>query len=277
MQDIIKNLHQSCRSGSNFEGKQKFPSGKTLEETLTVDGLSLWNVISPTLSINYVSKCLAGEKVSPFILQRISLSKHKLKAMAFDMILPFIGNNNGCIKWPNEPVFLFLGFSQYIYREVLQPIAVRMSNGEDIKAISLHDSLQNKKYNTSIQKNEFQSIWQHLGHDVRLKTVLLQKKFNSILFEIKSSNNLAQIIKDQDTPLWAQMENIFNWLFEAFIPRMLPQIAIARHIFEKHCPALIISPDVNDPRIRIYCLLAQQFKISTLEVQFGGFYDFRWY
>ena len=269
MHDTKENFHNAAYL-VKFWGRQQLPSGKTLEEALTINGLSFWDVISPTLALGHVAKISSDGDVSPSISQRLSLFRRKSKTLALNMVLPFVGNTNGCIKWPSEPVFLLLGFSHYIYREILRPIATRISNRKDIKAIALHDSLRNEKHHTSAHANEFQSIWQHWGRDVHLKAGSLQKAYKSVLREIQSSNGLSQIIKDQNT---TQMRNTFDWLLEAFLPRMLNQVAVAMHIFENHRPVLIISPDVNDPRTRIYCLLARLFNVPTLEVQFGGFYD----
>lgn len=277
MHDTKENFHRAAELVKHW-GKQKLPSGKTLEEALTINGLSFWDVISPTLALGRVAKILSDGEVSPSISQSLSLFRHKSKTLALNMVLPFIGNTNGCIKWPSEPVFLFLGFSYYIYRETLQPIAARISNRKDIKAIALHDSLRNERHHKSAHANVFQSIWQHWGHDARSKADSLQKVYKTALHEIKSSNGLSQIIKDQDTFIWPQMSSTFDWLLEAFVPRMLKQSAVAMHILETHRPALIVSPDVNDPRTRIYCLLARQFNVPTLEVQFGfyGLNDIEW-
>jgi CDP-glycerol glycerophosphotransferase (TagB/SpsB family) len=46
-------------------------------------------------------------------------------------------------------------------------------------------------------------------------------------------------------------------------------LAIAKNILINNRPRLVISPDGADPRTRIYCLLARQLKIPSLEVQFG--------
>lgn len=276
MHDTKENFHRAADL-VKFWGKQKLPSGKTLEETLTINGLPLWDVISPTLALSHVSKILSEGDRYPSS-SRLSLWKHKSKTMALDMILPVIGNNNGCVKWPVEPVFLFLGFSYYIYRETLQPVAVRIKNRKDIKSIVLHDSLHDAKNHPSSGENESQSIWQHWGGDARSKADLFHKTYSSALHEIKSSNGLLQIIKDRDTSIWPQMEGTFGWLLEAFIPRMLKQAAVAAHIFERHSPALIVSPDVNDPRTRLYCLIGHQFNVPTLEIQFGfyGLNDIEW-
>jgi hypothetical protein len=65
------------------------------------------------------------------------------------------------------------------------------------------------------------------------------------------------------------MKHIFTWLFRIYLPLLLSQVAIARHILEQHRPILLISPDVADPRTRLYCLLGRQLGIPSLEIQFG--------
>jgi CDP-glycerol glycerophosphotransferase (TagB/SpsB family) len=50
------------------------------------------------------------------------------------------------------------------------------------------------------------------------------------------------------------------------------------HIIERHRPALLISPDVNDPRTRIFCLAGRLAGVRTLDIQFSfyGNNDIEW-
>jgi hypothetical protein len=77
---------------------------------------------------------------------------------------------------------------------------------------------------------------------------------------------------------WAGVRHAFDWLFGAYLPRLTTQAAVALHIMERHRPALLISPDVNDPRTRVFCLAGRLSGVRTLEVQFGfyGRNDIEW-
>ena len=86
---------------------------------------------------------------------------------------------------------------------------------------------------------------------------------------LRASNVLLNIIRDDDRCIWEQLENVFNRFFRAYLPLFVPQAVVAQHILENHRPALIISPDVADPRTRVYTLLCRQMGIPCLNVQFG--------
>jgi hypothetical protein len=180
--------------------------------------------------------------------------------------------------YPEKPSFLFLGFSAYMYRDILQPIAARLHRNEAIYPISLHDE-QRARMTASLEKVAgLQSIWQHWNGEVATHAHALSKALHTAIAEIHATGALPRIIQADGQSLWPQMRNAFNWLFRFHLPIVLPQVAIAWHILERHKPALIISPDVADPRTRIYCLLGHKANIPSLEIQFGpcGPEGFEW-
>lgn len=69
--------------------------------------------------------------------------------------------------------------------------------------------------------------------------------------------------------MWENLKNVFNRFFRADLPLLVPQAVVAKHILTTHRPALVISPDVADPRTRVYTLLCRKMGIPSLDVQFG--------
>ena len=80
---------------------------------------------------------------------------------------------------------------------------------------------------------------------------------------------MSTIIRDGDRCMWDRLEYVFNRFFRADLPLFVPQAVVAQHILKNHRPALVISPDVADPRTRVYTLLCRQMGIPCMEVQFG--------
>jgi hypothetical protein len=120
------------------------------------------------------------------------------------------------------------------------------------------------------QEDRFQSIWQHWDHKVETQSRALRHALRAAVAELHAREALPQIIRDHGEPIWPKMQETFDWFFRVYLPRFLPQVVIARHILEQHQPALVISPDVADPRTRLYCLLAPQLGIPSLQIQFGA-------
>jgi len=250
-------------------GRAQLPNGRTLSEMLTLQGLSLWDVVAPTLAMGSVYKVLRlstqqpsiGQKVRPYV----SWAKHKaLELFTIRQNLP------ESPQWPSGPVFLFLGFSPYIYRDVLQPVVAQLAERQEIRSVSLYDRDNLLATPHLAREDGFQSIWQHWKDDkVKAQARGLRRELKLAVTELRSTGTLAKIIRDGDKSLWPQMKDTFTWLFRVFLPRMLPQIAIAMHIIRKYCPRLTISPDAADPRTRIYCLLSRQLGIPSLNIQFG--------
>jgi len=248
-------------------GESELPNGKTLGSLFTYDSIPFWDIISASLAIYHVPKCLFLDKSSPFILQRISTY---LKRSGYEIInRKFCIARTECHDWPSKPVFLFLGFHPYLYRDTIQPIVRNMVDEERICPVSLYDYSSLEKHCQKIEGSLVQSIWQHWDSNVKAQTRSLQDLLKRSIKEIEEMEVLPQIIQNNGKSLWPQMKDTFDWLFIAYLPYLMKHFAIAKHILECHRPEAIISPDGSDPRSRLYCLLGRHLNIPTLDVQFG--------
>lgn len=266
MDDVVR-LFQHSASLAKTWGTRFLPSGKTLAETLTIQGLPLWEVIAPELVLYRVQKVIKSRQWATF-RQRI---RPYLSWVRYSILnLATIKRNcQGCIGWPPEPVFLFLGFNSYMYRDVLQPVVATLAAGKEIFPVILHDGWSPQTTAKLSLGVECQSIWQHWGDGVATLTRLLQQELKAAVTELETTGGLPEIFQDQERKYWPHMKATFTWLLRVCLPRLLPQAAIARHILEKHCPALIVSPDVADPRNRLYYYWGRLMGIPSLEIQFG--------
>jgi len=250
-------------------GQTRLSNGKNLSEMLTIRGLSLWDVVAVDLALYRVPEaltCIGIAKCTP--LQQIRPYLSWTKQSFLDFIIKQ-RNSSGDMELPPGLVFLFLGFSKYFYRDVLQPVVEYMARSKEIRTISLHNERHWWAAAPQDGWDGAQSIWQYWNAEVEAQAHGMRKELQTALAELKEMRALPQIIEDQDRSLWSQMQDIFIRFFRAYLPRLLSEVAIARHILEKYRPALVISPDVADPRTRIYCLLCLQIGIPSLEIQFG--------
>ena len=268
MNDTVRMLQHSASLVKAW-GKAQLPNGKTLAGLLTFEDISLWDISAVDLARLHVHKALSSDsRPHPFAQKfkpYLSMAKHS----ALNLLRRRQGLR-GCPDWPVEPVLLFLGFSAYIYRDVLQPVVTRLSRSKDIATVSLHGELRLHRTIPSDQEDRFQSIWQHWDHKVEARLRALRHALRATVAELHAIEALPQIIRDHGEPIWPKMQGIFDWFFRVYLSRLLPQVVIARHILERHQPALVISPDVADPRTRLYCLLARQLGIPSLQIQFGA-------
>lgn len=268
MDNAFKYLERSIGLVKTW-GQSPLPSGKTLTEGLKFQGLSLWEVILPTLALYYVPKALSSGLQPSSFMQHIrpylSLAKHTT--------LDFIKhkrNRQACQAWPAKPAVLFLGFSSYMYRDVLQPVVDRLAGNKAIETVTIHDEERARKTTSLLMDSvAVQSIWQHWDDEVKSQILVLRQELRAAIAELQSTNALSRIIQAEGESLWPQLQNAFNWLFRFHLPFLLPYVAVARHILKRHRPKLIISCDVADPSSRLYCLLGRQMDIPSLEIQFG--------
>jgi hypothetical protein len=251
-------------------GQSELSNGKTLSEALTINGFPLWEAIAVHLGRLDVPNTLWQKKQPSNFNQKIRPHLSWIKQSTLSRMLAR-KSSHACDQWTQKPTFLFLGFSDYIYRDVLQPIVKQMANHRNLQVICLNDSRRFKSKTLLGKNGEFQSIWQHWNDDVQESSHALHRSLKMVVAEIERKKDLPRIIQDQNKPLWPQLRGVFNWLFQVHLPLLIPNAAVAMHIIKKHRPALIISPDVADPRSHIYSLVGHQEGIPTLEVQMGDY------
>ena len=256
-------------------GNMVMDSGRTFTEELCLgQEISLWDVVSPSMTL-YRFPLLFSSGNSIHSLQdklKIRFRPYRgLLARFRDAIKFHKKTGNDCDGWPeNRQTILFLGFVPNFYRDVLSPVAESLAAKEEFNTVVIEEgSVLTQSSNTS-GDIEFQSVWNHWTPDTRetaekmlsrfkiLKTVLLNDKkyIDSLSESFQLSNPLS-------------FKNELIWLFWREFIRLIPLVAVARHILEKHRPSLIISADDADQRCRIYSLTAKAKGIPSLLVQQG--------
>jgi len=268
MVNITNETSQVFQDAANLVqswGNAMLNTGKTLRQTLTIQGVSLWDIIEVELTIYKVPEALRHNARSSSILRAIRPYFGRAKQEAINLVKGKL-STLGCASWPKEPAILFLGFSECFYSSVLAPVVDCVSRETSIRTIVLRDG-----YPKGVQegKDKDQYFYQHWDTEVKAYVALLKRELNVVRKELYVRSALPAIIRNQGKSLWPLMQDTFTWFFHQRIPQLLPQIAMAKHIFEIHRPALVVSPDLADPRTRIYYLLCQKFNIPSLDIQYG--------
>jgi len=265
MDDILTPLESSVGIVKRW-GVFKLPNGKTLAEQLTFQGFSFWEIMEPYLVLYDIPLALSGNVSKPSILKKLKPYISLAKRNYFNSKKVTQGKSKGK-ELLKEGAFLFLGFSEYMYRDVLHPVATHLAV-KKMTSLAIHDGTVGKSIIPS-ELVAYQSIWQHWDSSIKTDADALKKQMQDGIDELRAMNILPQIVNDGEMKLWPQMEAAFNWLFKFHMPLLVPQIALARHILKKHKPSLIFSAAPADTRARIYSLLARQLNIPVMEIQFG--------
>jgi len=267
MNDVVKQLERSAAIVKNL-GQSRLPNGNTLSEQLTFAGLSLWDVMAPVMALYYVPVGLSAQRPLS-LLQRLRPHVSLVKRRAINLIKRRKNKHESDADWPQEPKFLFMGFSGYMYRDVLLPVAENLAHSKWQESVTIHDEQHLSKAPTSTYLVRSHSIWEYWSQEVENETRLLNRLMRVAIAELETMLEFPRLIQAEDEAPWPKMKNAFNWLFHYHLPLLVPQVAIARHILKRYQPQLIISADVADPRARLYSLLGHQLHIPSLEIQFG--------
>jgi hypothetical protein len=265
--NVIDTLNYSASLVERL-GKSKLPNGKTLASTLTVDGIPFWDVFSAEFAHSHIPIVLASDASSKSIMHRIRPYLSLLKHMSHDFVF-HRHNTLGCSTWPTGQTVLCLGFTNQMYRDILQPVVARLAMRKDCHVVVLSDQHGLDVKLSSDENCKYQTVWQHWNEQVGKQVSILQGSLYQIEVNLKLSNALSDIIPDTERHLLTNFNNLFHWFFRVYLPLIVPQAVIARHILENHHPALVIASDTADSRTRVYSVLCRLMSIPCMDIQFG--------
>lgn len=266
MSNVIFELESSVSITKKW-GAFKLPNGKTLNEHFTLNDMPFWEIMSPYIALYEVPQVLSNAATKTTALSYFRPNIALVKRNVLNSIKSFKVKRNINNSWPDDSVFLFLGFSDYMYRDVLAPVAEYLINEKRGSCLILHDGFENQSLTSS--KINSQSIWKYKDKRIDVEIKYLQKQIKKAVKEFQEMNIYHEMINDGDYTLWPKIKDAFNWLFSFHFPLMAPQVVIASHLLKRYHISLIFSPDLPDPRVRVYALLSRQLNIPLFEVQFG--------
>jgi hypothetical protein len=248
-------------------GATTLPWGETLAEALTVDEVPFWEIFSTELAYRHLTTAVASvgplarvkQGLRPYLLRL----KHGIKAARARRTA------DGCSSWPAGKTVLCLGFTERMYRDVLEPVVERVITRNAFSAVVLVESAQSAKRSPSADACFYQTASQHWNVHTEDRLRHLKHALAHVERRFESSKALAGLQAGLDPSLSSALEQLFHLLFKGYIPLMAPQAVLARHILEKHRPAIVLSPDTADSRARVYTLLCGKLGIPCLDVQFG--------
>lgn len=263
MSDVIPTLQYSAQLVKAW-GKTSLYNGQTLAQAFTFKGLPLWEIFAPELAVWLIPRALSreGRRVSFWQNSRPFLVwiKHAMQAFAARFIV-----RCSSIQQPtNKPVCIFLGFSPYMYRDVLEPV-VSILETEGVRTLSLYDQQSLK----TTRKLFTRSIWQHVNQQVSNEIFTSRREFKTWLKSSGIVKDFANSVSLHNLELWQQNKDLFRSFLLIRLPELVAQSVIARNILKLYCPAIIVSSDVSDPRVRMYELIGRSLGIPSIEVQFG--------
>lgn len=259
-------FEQSLHESSNLVNRwgSSGPSGeRTLRELLTVDGISVWDVMAVELALYHIPNGLAERSGRRTLRQILTPYLRPLK-YAFWRSAPI--DTSDCGRWPSGITALFLGFTSYMARDVLQPVVDMLGRENGLAPVLLTANLTLSGEATA----STHSVHRHRsGETVRAARDFAKsiRRANSIL---TGDDRYRRIFEDEGRQLWPLIKDGVSQAFNVYAGFYLPDtVAIARHILMDHRPAVIVSIDVADPRTRIYTLLGRALGIPTVQVQSG--------
>lgn len=257
-------------------GETRLSSGKELRAELCLgQGISLWEVVASYMVLYRFPLLFSHNGSNRTFRERLKyyLRPYRgLMARFRDSVVSLPRRTSmACPKWPEGgQTVLFLGFVPTFYRDVLRPVAESLATRERIQVVVIGESQNPPVDVLANEKVRFQSLWEHWDNDTENLSKIMLRHLQTVQNIFFNRTQLEAAIQNMGENFGRfALTREFHWLFWREFKRLIPQIAVAKHILNTHRPALIISADDADQRCRIYSLLAREKGIPSLLVQQG--------
>lgn len=249
-------------------GNATLPNGKSVRNQLSVDGVSFWDAAEPLLAAFLFPKDLSRERpptvFDNYLMPYLRLFRNKARALK-----PFPRNDSGCAKWPSGRVCLFLGFSGYMYRDILEPIKKHFDETHEMDSVVLHDGGSFQKTAVKLSGAGVHSIWEHWDASLDSEEIDAGVKLNEAVKALKAEHLLSAFRPEESAAIAPKIEGTLRWLLIGYLASLIPYFLLARHILKAHRNSILVSCDQADPRTRLFCQVGRAYGIPCLEVQFG--------
>ncbi len=232
----------------------------------------MWSVASSVLAVSYIPGLVSksSRRISHLAkFKRIVVNEARKTKNTLNIYRARMSSSTvGCDSWPKDNTFLCLGFTHYVSRETLYPVATKLAMRSESSVVVMDDMFSAQNINVEDSDVIRQSVWQHWPLSINYDISKMRKTLKLAIIQLSEPSVLKKMVEVSGFQ-WSDVKHLFDWLFQAYLPRLLAYVAIAKHIVSCHRPTLIISPDVNNPLTRIFCLAGKLYGIKTLEIQFS--------
>ena len=241
-------------------GTIKLDNGETVTEFLSVDGVFLWNAITPVLAaFNLPSAAYLHPSFNSRakLYARAYLAETKYRLIIQKKIIE--ARRNAQKKESGQIDIGFIVNSGYMFRDVIEPLVdFCVKSGKKILVVQDGDMLNT--INPYPHYN-FYSLWQDWGHQEDGDLNRVKKIFKNKVTYLEKSKLFRAALHGQS---YIKPEYL-----ELVIPMLLYYLIASKKILSKLDFHNIVSPDVADSRSRVFGLIAQTKDIPWMDIQFG--------
>jgi hypothetical protein len=267
MAEIIDDLNRSVQLVKSI-GAALLPDGRSVSETLTMEGIPYWEAFAVELSRIYFPPCLSASSGEETFLKVIRPNLVRAKYLVRDRAR----RDKHRLEYSDQPAsdtIFFLDFSDHISRDVIQPVVRYLADHQARQITCLRDREWPVSASTSYPNILRRVTWNFWCDEMRLKARMLTRQLGLTKKLLIKSRVLEQAVDAIDPDLWRKIQPALNRLLVGEFASLIRQGILSRHILEQQCPSLVVAGDIADPRTRIYLLQCRALDIPCLALQFG--------
>ena len=257
MSNIVDDIHRSAQLIKSI-GDALLSDGKSVSESLTIDGIPYWDIFAPELARVYLPYALAETDYKKLITQVTKPILVKAKYFIRDLTRLYKHRNEYSGK-PTSETILCLDFMAQQSRDVVQPVVRYLASHQDKQIISLRDREWPINVGTLNPNQVRRTTWSFWSDDLNTKS--LDKELTVIKKSFIKSKVLEQI--DVEPHLRKRIQRALNRLFIGEFSSLIRHGVLSRHILKKLRPSSALRWSIELVILVIKPTLAAGSKITV--------------
>lgn len=249
-------------------------TGKSLGDSLNIKGICLWAVMEVNFALYRVPNLLSEVKKKSGIRENlVSILKvlnFHLKKLFKPRYLPLSKHTSPDLL--KSECVLFLGFSWYLSRDVMLPIAKQLASDQVVTPIFLVEKFQESMGNLE-SRIKFISIARFRTKAIRDSAIDFAKQSERKVMELVKQNEFYRVFRATCSVNPKKLQKELSRFLIGAAYSLADTWALANHILRKSRPVAVVSIDCADPRTRIFMQVARSIGISTVQIQAGPIDD----
>ena len=264
-------LMEICAELVKLLGDSENDQGISTRDYLCLDGVSLWEIVEPTLAAFELPRAIDSEKnfieklkykIRSYVIKIRYQTRRSREVKSYAPLTPARDSENLKVD------AIFFGFSGYMERDIISPFLRHLDNGK-IKYAVLGDNETCNTANVDLLAKERINIWSLWDAECNHILDNLQKMYWGLLKGGDRASLLESITCNRLGISKSTATSFIQYVFQSLIPHYFHHLVIAKKIYGSGGVRWNISPDVSDPKIRAFCLVGKQLSVKWADIQFG--------
>lgn len=251
----------------------------TLKESLSFSGISLWDVLAPSVAVYIIPRAIAQLKSCA----KVTSYREMLRTIFIEGLKPYLKVARDVVRERKEGQELYRGWKNSRADVSADILFLAFEPRQTAAFAPVMDLLEMQDFRLAVVGSKYRPISEiyvqgenrvfvpverFVSKGVREETHKQRQALRERL-AIARKQHFFETLAYNGRPLWPYLKNYVRSLLVYDFWHLVKAIELAKSLLLQIRPSIVIGADDCDPRARVHFLAAKSQGIPTLHIQYG--------